>query len=94
MSFWSTDDWEEEIAGLIQPGVGGGDPWQKSYSLDGAARDEGDVAAGNTEIAQFTVGEPAQFVDRLPVAAPILIFAGQVHRLALFILSSHLATKK
>ena len=80
MSFLSASIREEVNAGRIRQDLGGGRPWRNSNSLHGLAGDEGDVAAGNTEIAQFAIRKAAQLTHGFAVAAPVAVVADQVHR--------------
>lgn len=84
MSFWSTGDREEEEkAGRIHQG-GRRRPWRNPVVLlDRLTGDVRNVASGNPEVVELAVGEAAQLVNRLPVAAPVAVIADQVHDSAL-----------
>ena len=63
----SAGTWEEDGSGEIRG------------ASDRLAGDEGDLAARNAEIVELPVGQAAQLVDRLTVAAPVAEVADQVH---------------
>jgi len=79
-----------------QTDLGGGDGRSRSSDLGGGGEIrrsseflEGglpcyirNVAAGDTKIAELAVGEAAQLVHGLAVAAPVAVAVDQVHRLA------------
>ena len=50
-----------------------------SLSRSGFPGDERDIAAGNTEVIQFTCGQAVQFRDSVTIAAPVVVRADQVH---------------
>lgn len=53
--------------------------------LEGLARHEGDVAAGDAQIVQLAVGQAAQLGDGLTVTAPVAVIADDVHLSARFV---------
>src|SRR5687768_10574746 len=62
---------EEVKTGRIRRDRGGGR--SRRNSLDGLARDVGDVAAAEAEIGKLAVGQAAQLGNGFPVAAPVAI---------------------
>jgi len=75
-------DWEE-YRSLDRPWLGRRRAPEVSrillLSRSGLLGDEGDVAAGNAEVIQFTCGQAVQFRDSVTIAAPVIVRADQVH---------------
>ena len=86
MSLGSTGNREEENAGLIRQSREEVTLAKFMQSLERLAGDEGDVATGDAQIVEFTVGQAAQLTHGLAVAAPVAVVADQVHLRARFLL--------
>ena len=78
-------DWEEVVSGRIREVWEEVDLAEFLNSLDRLAGDELDVAAGNAEVVEFAVGQAAQLVHGIAVAAPVAVVADQVHGSSRFV---------